>query len=84
VGQAATAGQANPPVKANTAISGTSTSPIIDVDYVAPATTQSGGPNGLWYVSAGGLTHELSSQLPGGPWFSEVQTTRVPGVPAVK
>ena len=48
-----------------------------------PADTQTGGPNGLWYVAENGLTHELSSELPGGPWFTEVSCVRVPGVPSV-
>lgn len=46
------------------------------------AGTQQGGPNGLWLVatgSDGALVHNLSSQLPGGPWFTDVQCVRVPG-----
>lgn len=41
-----------------------------------PAGTQSGGPNGLWNVT-GPLVHDLSAQLPNGPWFTEVNATRV-------
>jgi hypothetical protein len=47
-----------------------------------PAGTQSGGPNGLWYVAAAGggaLSHDLSSQLPDGPWFTHCSCVRVPG-----
>jgi hypothetical protein len=45
---------------------------------------QQGGPNGLWYVAAGGdgaLAHNLSAQLPDGPWFTTCQCVRVPGTP---
>ena len=47
-----------------------------------PAGTQTGGPNGLWYV-VGPLAHELSAQVPGGPWFTNVACARlnVPGAP---
>ena len=37
--------------------------------------TQQGGPNGLWYVF--GLNLDLSAQLPGGPWFCDVNCMRV-------
>ena len=38
----------------------------------------SGGPNGFWYVVSP-LVHDLSSELPGGPWFTSVNCMRVPG-----
>lgn len=34
------------------------------------------GPNGEWYV-VGQLTHDLSSQVPGGPWFTDVNCSRL-------
>jgi hypothetical protein len=40
-----------------------------------PATPEPGGPNGIWYVV--GLSYDLSAQLPGGPFFCDVQTSRV-------
>jgi hypothetical protein len=49
-------------------------------DAPVPAGTQTGGPNGLWYVVAP-LAHDLSSQLPGGPWFTSVHCQRIPGSP---
>ena len=45
-----------------------------------PDGTQSGGPNGTWYV-IGPLTHDLSAQVPGGPWFTDINAARV-NVPA--
>lgn len=45
-----------------------------------PAGTQSGGPSGTWYVVAP-LTHNLASQMPGGPWYSEAACVRLPGQP---
>jgi hypothetical protein len=39
-----------------------------------------GGPNGFWYVTSP-LSHNLSSELPGGPWSTEVSCSRVPGSP---
>jgi hypothetical protein len=60
----------------------------------ASATTQPststpvvGNPNGLWFVGAGSdgsLVHNLSSQVPGGPWFTDAGCVRVPGVPAAR
>lgn len=38
------------------------------------AQAQRAGPNGQWYVAS--LTHDLSAQLPGGPWFSDVTGAR--------
>lgn len=52
----------------------------VNDNSAVPAGTQSGGPNGLWYVVAP-LSHDLSAQLPGGPWFTEVHCVRVPGTP---
>lgn len=59
---------------------GTGSSPAVQT----PIGSQPGGPNGIWYVAAGGgglLSHSLSAQIPGGPWFTDVQCVRVPGVP---
>ena len=42
----------------------------------SPPTTLSGGPNGLWYVN-GPVSHDLASQMPGGPWFTQVSCSRV-------
>lgn len=48
----------------------------------APAAQQTGGPNGIWYVVGDPpMVHTLSSQLPGGPWFTDVGCVRVPGTP---
>lgn len=49
---------------------------------LVPDGTQSGGPNGSWYV-IGPLVHDLSAQVPGGPWFTDVNCARVnvPGGP---
>lgn len=44
------------------------------IDGTRPA-TQTGGPNGIWYVIAP-LTYDLASQLPGGPWFTNVNCMR--------
>ena len=44
-------------------------------------TAQVGGPNGNWYI-IGPLTYSLAAQLPGGPWFCDVNCARVPGPPA--
>lgn len=56
---------------------------------VAPTTqttigNQPGGPNGVWYIAAGGdgaVSHSLSAQVPGGPWFTDASCVRVPGTP---
>jgi baseplate hub protein gp41 len=40
-----------------------------------PVTNQTGGPNGQWYVISP-LSYNLSAQLPGGPWFCEVNCAR--------
>jgi hypothetical protein len=45
-----------------------------------PTAPEAGGPNGLWYMV--GLSYDLSSQLPGGPWFCDCQTARVNVPPA--
>lgn len=34
------------------------------------------GPNGEWYV-VGPLSHDLSAQVPGGPWFTNVNCSRI-------
>jgi hypothetical protein len=39
------------------------------------------GPNGYWYVNTP-LVHDLSAQIPDGPWFTDVQGTRGPGLPS--
>ena len=52
------------------------------VGGAASAQGEIGGPNGLWLVQSFGgapLVHELSSQLPGGPWFTHCNCIRVPG-----
>ena len=38
----------------------------------------SGGPNGFWYVVSP-LVHDLSCEMPGGPWFTSASCVRVPG-----
>jgi hypothetical protein len=38
------------------------------------------GVNGTWYVITP-LTYSLASQLPGGPWFTDVTCARLPGTP---
>lgn len=38
------------------------------------AQAQRAGPNGQWYVTR--LTYDLSAQLPGGPWFCDVDGAR--------
>ncbi len=45
-----------------------------------PATPAQGGPNGTWYVVSP-FTYSLASQMPGGPWFIDVNCARtsVPG-----
>lgn len=40
-----------------------------------PPTTNTGGPNGEWYVISP-LSYDLSAQMPGGPWFCEVNCQR--------
>jgi hypothetical protein len=45
-----------------------------------PANTQTGGPSGTWIVTTP-LTYDLSAQYPGGPWFTDVTCSRLPGVP---
>lgn len=40
-----------------------------------PDTIVAGGPNGLWYVN-GPVVHDLSSQIPDGPWQSVVTCAR--------
>ena len=44
------------------------------------AGTQSGGPNGFWFVT-NPLVHDLSAEVPGGPWFTSCSCVRVPGQP---
>ena len=39
-------------------------------------TGQTGGPNGFWYV-IGPLSHDLSAQVPGGPWSTSVSCALV-------
>lgn len=41
-----------------------------------PQDVIAGGPNGLWYVN-GPIVHNLTSQIPDGPWISEVHCSRV-------
>ena len=41
-----------------------------------PQTVLSGGPNGLWYV-AGPMTHDLTAQIPDGPWTTQCACSRV-------
>ncbi len=43
---------------------------------LVPDGTQSGGPSGSWYV-IGPLVHDLSAQVPGGPWFTDIQAARL-------
>lgn len=47
--------------------------PIRPADNLAPA-----GANGTFQVID--VVHDLSSQIPGGPWFSRVQLSSVPGL----
>ncbi len=49
---------------------------------LVPDGTQSGGPSGSWYV-IGPLVHDLSAQVPGGPWFTDISAARLiaPGAP---
>lgn len=47
---------------------------------LVPDGTQSGGPSGSWYV-IGPLVHDLSAQVPGGPWFTDISAARL-NVPA--
>ena len=42
------------------------------------AQVQQAGPNGTWYVR-GPLTHDLSAQIPDGPWFTDIIAARVVG-----
>jgi hypothetical protein len=46
-----------------------------------PEDVVAGGPNGLYYVN-GPLIHNLSAQVPGGPWVSQASCARLPGAPA--
>ena len=39
-----------------------------------------GGPNGIWNVS-GPVSYDLASQMPGGPWFTDVVVSLSPGAP---
>ena len=43
------------------------------------AQVQQAGPNGTWYVR-GPLTHDLSAQIPDGPWFTDIIAARVVGI----
>jgi hypothetical protein len=82
-----TVGGAAPKANANTTTGSVGT-PTINPDGSAtiPITTtatpvqQQGGPNGGWMVVSP-LTYSLSSELPGGPWFCDVNCarTKVPG-----
>ena len=38
------------------------------------------GVNGVWYVITP-LTYSIASQMPGGPWFTDVTCARLPGTP---
>jgi hypothetical protein len=40
-----------------------------------PEQVLAGGPNGRWYVN-GPVVHDLSAQMPGGPWMTEARCTR--------
>ena len=42
-----------------------------------PETIVAGGPNGIWYVRS--VTHELSSWVPDGPWFTTAECARTQG-----
>jgi hypothetical protein len=47
-------------------------SAIAQVDYTnEKIISTTGGPNGSWFV-IGPLSHTLSAQIPGGPWFTDV------------
>ena len=47
-------------------------------DNRVPPGTQTGGPNGTWMVVSP-MTHDLSAQVPGGPWFMSVNCVRISG-----
>jgi hypothetical protein len=42
--------------------------------------TPAGGPNGTWLVCSP-LSYDLAAQVPGGPWYTDVSCTRLPGAP---
>ena len=46
-----------------------------DPAHPTPDTIVAGGPNGLWYV-CGPVVHDLTAQIPDGPWFTEVSCAR--------
>jgi hypothetical protein len=58
---------------------GASGASLAQVEGTPESVAQAGGPNGLWCVFE--LTHNLSAQVPDGPWFTEISGARtiVPG-----
>ena len=63
--QSKVGGTAPPPTPTNV------TAPVM-----TPAQAQQAGPNGEWLVQ-GPLSHDLAAQVPGGPWFTNVNCSRV-------
>lgn len=59
---------------------GTVGAPTAQAAGTPEAEAQAGGPNGYWAV-VGPLTYNLAAQVPGGPWFCDVNCARtiVPG-----
>lgn len=60
-------------IKMESTVGGAGTIQVAGISGDTPSSAQ-GGPNGAWCVI--GLTLDLSSQLPGGPWFCDVQCAR--------
>jgi baseplate hub protein gp41 len=75
--QGATSMAQPPPSTAEATGVGTADNPLElpPVDIVAPAPSQAGGPNGIWYVISP-FTYDLSAQVPGGPWWCDVSCAR--------
>jgi hypothetical protein len=53
---------------------GTVSNPPVAATGSTQQQVQAAGPNGIWYVSH--LLHDLSAQLPNGPWFSDACCAR--------
>lgn len=48
---------------------------ITPIGSTAAPASQQGGPNGIWYVISP-FGYDLAAQMPGGPWFCEVNCAR--------
>jgi hypothetical protein len=54
---------------------GTVSNPPVAATGSTQQQVQAAGPNGIWYVGAP-LSHDLSAQIPNGPWFTDACCAR--------